>query len=62
MPIDLPLHLSIHIYITECSAPRISEERFYDPILFLSLCRQVAPIVEESCEIKHHYLKPSPLS
>lgn len=62
MPIDLPSHLSSHIYIMECSAPRVSEGRFYDLILFLGLCRQVAPIVEESSEIKHHYHGPSSLS
>lgn len=45
----------VHRYITKHSCSRSQWREVYDSVLFVCLCRQVASVVEELFEIKHHY-------
>lgn len=55
MSIDLSSDASIQRYITKHSCSQSQWMEVYDLILLVRLCRQVASVVEESFEIKHHY-------
>lgn len=53
------MYLQIPQSITKHFCSQSQWREFYDSIAFVCLCRQVASIVKEMFEIKHHYYIPS---